>query len=544
MGRKISLLALVLLAGIGVILGSRSFQQRTTRQVERMLQTHVNTVAHLAKASVSQGVWSTSTTYTLYEDRLLTVAHLFSVLDEARLLNNDIRSAEAVALHFSLLSSNDPADIWGARSSSTLTELQQVLRKAPSYELLEGSFFRRHKLVCMVYEISTDRGAVCLNDSEFQKQKNVSGIGNLLSSLSNRGVTYIALQDQTGILAVSPADAYLSRWKDDPALQNILHSDKNIVRESNIHRTPHFEGLYPFKMADGSTVVMRVAIDASVFEQVKKNASRRHGVIVSLVVALELLSIAIIALIWHTQKKQVDTEHRLRQQKEERKHWALIGELSATVAHEIRNPLNAIGMTTQRLQYEFSVPESEKEDFEHLLKVLRTESEQLNRIVTDFLELGKPIQLKIEATRLNPFIQQTVSPFLLRAEQQHKTISVDIADTLTVPIDTQRFAQIIANLVGNALDAIDGDGTVHIHAVQNGHEIILQVDDNGTGLASDQLDEVLKPFVSYKANGTGLGLALVNRFVKLHNGTFTLQNNPKNGLSAVIHLPQSRKDIS
>lgn len=542
MNKKIIVPFMFLLLGGMFIWTSHLFRNRNIAQKEQLLKTHIDAVAALVKKSVSQGVWTTSVIYSLYEERLITTAHLLSKLENTTKSTQELLDAEQIVVHLKDIQSTAPNGRWGPIPKNHFHKLSKWLGNAPVGEMLESPLLRQYGVICIQYEQANSFALLCHDEANFSMLKQATGIGPLLNDLVTQNIKYVALQDQTGILATAPSNASISRWIDDPLLASAFQSPDGQLRQVSQPSQTLVEGLYPFKMADESEVLLRIAIDAQTFHNMKQNIQRRYVTTVALVGIIELLIMFLLGGWWHWKKKQQQIAFHLRRQEEERKHWELIGGLSATVAHEVRNPIHTMLMTAQRLAAEFIIQENQRDDFQQLLRIFSNEATQLNKIVTDFLELGKPLSLHFESTRIAPFITQIVASHTMRADTEEKSIRTQLLDELEVTLDKQRFTQVVSNLISNALDAMDAKGELTIRATKKDEHLQVLIIDDGVGLTEEQLQQVTTPFVSYKATGTGLGLALVNRYITLHNGTFFLTRNPTKGITAHIEIPLLRKD--
>lgn len=531
------LFPLVLLGG-GAIWGSHYLRDRTISQMQTMLQSHVNSVTALVKKSVAQGAWSTATIYSLYEERLLTTAYLFSMLSEAQQQSLDTLEAEQISVFLPSLSSTGFGAHWGSIPVSMRQSFVSEMQQAPSLELLETALLRKLGLICMVYE-GSNKGVLCHSDTSITELRRASGIGPLLDELIQAHLSWVVLQDAGGVIAAAPRNAAVSRWKDDALLQQVVADRNAQTRATQRGNVSHMEGISPFRMVDGSWVVVRVAVDATVFEQVRQSAHQRHYTTVVLIIIVELLLLGAISLVLRWRSRQRQIEQTLALQEEEKKHWELIGGLSATVAHEVRNPLSTIAMTSERLKCEFSIPESERADFEHLLQILQKESKQLNKIVTDFLELGKPGKLTLEEIEVGRFVSEVADHFAVRAATEEKKLITTVDSSAVVQLDRRRLHQVLNNLVNNALDASSAGSSISITVTDTEQEVTVTVLDEGSGMTDEQLEKAMEPFVSFKANGTGLGLALVSRLITLHHGYFSLSRNPHKGMTATIRLPRT-----
>ncbi|MBN2528154.1 MAG: ATP-binding protein [Deltaproteobacteria bacterium] len=528
----------LVLAGGAAIWGSDILRARAIAHMQALLQSHVTSVTALVKKSVSQGSWSTATIYSLYEERLLTTANLFSHLSPSQQQDSDTLNEEQIQVFLPDLATASSLDRWGAIPKEMQETFRVEMQNAPSFELLETPLLQQLGLVCMGFDDTATHSVLCHGDRGLTEMRKASGIGPLLDELVKANLSWVVLQDAEGVLAAAPSNASISRWRQDDTLRRVIEENTPTVRHATINGLPHMEGLAPFEMVDGSKVVIRVAVDATVFEHIRLGATRRHYTTIALVIIIELILLGATLLIIRWRQKQRLIEETLAAQEEEKTHWELIGGLSATVAHEVRNPLNTISMTSERLRYEFDVPESQKRDFDHLLQILKSEAAQLNKIVTDFLELGKPNRLDLETVDLDEFIAEAATHFAVRAEKEEKRLSVQMHSNATVSLDRRRFHQVLTNLLNNALDASGKGDTIIIRTGTASTDVRVDIEDEGEGMTDAQLKEAMTPFISFKANGTGLGLALVSRLVTLHRGGFTLTRNPQKGMTATIQLPR------
>ena len=154
-------------------------------------------------------------------------------------------------------------------------------------------------------------------------------------------------------------------------------------------------------------------------------------------------------------------------------------------------------------------------------------------------ELGKPLVLEYSRLPLSDLLEEALMPLRVRAGQEGKSIELDGASAKQVRLDRRRFAQIISNLVGNALDAGDA---VRVRADVGDDGLHLVVEDDGPGMDAQTLERVQKPFMTTKARGTGLGLSIVKAIVELHQGQVFAESELGKGSKFGFRLPVLKED--
>ncbi|MFE8605729.1 ATP-binding protein [Archangium violaceum] len=224
----------------------------------------------------------------------------------------------------------------------------------------------------------------------------------------------------------------------------------------------------------------------------------------------------------------------------QRERFSALGDLSAIVAHEVRNPLgvifNAVASLRRLLKAEG--------DAAMLLDILSEESDRLNRMVGDLLDYTRPRE-----TILQPEdVPQVLQDALDFASTQHQgsslrvTLAVEVAeDVPRVPMDRRLIRQALVNVLVNAIQAMPQGGVVQVRARREAHGIkdVLRIDvaDQGCGIPTELVHRVFEPFFTTKAQGTGLGLAVVKRNVEVHHGELALESKPGRGTTFTFRLP-------
>jgi signal transduction histidine kinase len=242
-----------------------------------------------------------------------------------------------------------------------------------------------------------------------------------------------------------------------------------------------------------------------------------------------------------------ETRLRLLEESSNRsEHLASLGEMAAGIAHEIRNPLTSLRGCAQELAEICS--KADHADAVALAGILVGESDRLARIVSDFLALSRLRETRHEPVDLEPLLIEAERMIRLRSDlPAGLELRVDLAeDTPSVLGDADQLKQILLNLLANSLDAVRDVAApfVHCHAERAADDnplgmpaVLLQVIDRGCGIPHELQARVFTPFFSTKAQGTGLGLSLVNRIVREHEGLLALTSAPGTGTTITIHLP-------
>jgi len=223
----------------------------------------------------------------------------------------------------------------------------------------------------------------------------------------------------------------------------------------------------------------------------------------------------------------------------EGRHAQSLVELSAAIAHEIRNPIAAAKSLLQQIAEDPAAPETAE-----YVSVALAELERVERSVSHLLRYARDEGLKPQPTALVEAIEAALARLGERIERGGVTIERDFATWGELAGDREKLERVVTNLVENALDALaegaSGPPRVRLAVGESlsGAEVWLRVEDNGPGIAAAELERVLKPFVSGKPHGTGLGLAITEKLVKAHGGSLEVESTPGVGTCFAISLPK------
>jgi two-component system, NtrC family, sensor histidine kinase HydH len=214
-----------------------------------------------------------------------------------------------------------------------------------------------------------------------------------------------------------------------------------------------------------------------------------------------------------------------------------VAQLSASLAHEIRNPLASISGAAGILKRGNASADNERE----CLEVIEKESNRLNKLLANFLNFARPRAPRFQPTDLVAVIDSTIA----LARHSGEASGVEFRRTIDgalpeVQCDSEQLKQVLLNLLMNAVHAT-GRGAVDLNAFARDGAAFIVVRDEGAGIPKDQEDRIFEPFFTTKPNGSGLGLAIASKIIEQHGGLLTARNAPGKGLTMVLQLPVTRE---
>jgi PAS domain S-box-containing protein len=234
----------------------------------------------------------------------------------------------------------------------------------------------------------------------------------------------------------------------------------------------------------------------------------------------------------------------LEEEMQQAKTMAALGEMAATVAHEIRNPLGAMGMWAGLLEREIPQESQCRKLLNRILEGLG----RLNRIVSNLLVYSRPVKPHMRKLSLQQILGETVDFVEIEIERQGQKTGVRRQwgeDPAFVLMDPEKMQQVIMNLCLNAIQATARGGAISVEVDSRGGAnpdyVSFSVIDNGCGIAPEHLDKIFDPFFTTKANGTGLGLAIVKKIVESHSGYIDVKSVQDKGTTMKVFLPVARE---
>jgi signal transduction histidine kinase len=284
--------------------------------------------------------------------------------------------------------------------------------------------------------------------------------------------------------------------------------------------------------------VLHIGISRSELEHrievLRSELTRQASLVGGVTVALLLSAYLFIWLLWRRGQ-------RLEAQAAEAERMAYVGSLASGLAHEIRNPLNSLNLNMQLLEEEERDLQPPGSSRRRLLAITRGEILRLERLVSDFLSYARPRPLELECVPAVELLEHCLEVLAGEIEERGARVEIeDRSEGAAVQVDRAQMGQLLLNLAQNALAATQGagrPGKVRLNCHRAGNRVVMEVIDNGIGIAPKELERIFELFYSTRKGGTGLGLAIVQRIARAHDAELAVQSTLGEGTSISVSLP-------
>ena len=235
--------------------------------------------------------------------------------------------------------------------------------------------------------------------------------------------------------------------------------------------------------------------------------------------------------------RDITEKIKLEQYRENNEKLAILGDVAAGFAHEIRNPLTSIKGFVNLLARDEGETEGETENSYH--KIIEEELTKIEEVVDGFISLAKPEAGDVSEVSLLKLVKNAIS--VLTPQASSKNIRININSQLkTIVIRCQRnqMKQVFINILKNAVEAIEQDGQINVILEEQKNEVCIVIHDNGIGIEEERLERIGVPFYTNKEKGIGLGMTVSNKIISEHQGRLKIESQPGEGTRVVIHLPK------
>ena len=285
----------------------------------------------------------------------------------------------------------------------------------------------------------------------------------------------------------------------------------------------------PVSFSTGFAGVARLGLSRERIDQILKKEQARVFVYMAFLVVITFLA---MWLLYKNQNRHLARMQEIERQLHQAEKLSALGRLAAGVAHEIRNPLNAISMASQRLQ---------RDNLSQLTEVMRDEIRRLNQIIEEFLTFSKSRKLEFRRHDLIELIKQIVLLISGEAESKGVKVLTRLGDSpFMISMDLDKLKQALINVVKNAMESISDEGLVTVSVEPEGKRwVSVRVSDTGSGLNPDEIEHIFDLDYTTKEKGLGLGLPLAHEIIRGHGGEIQVQSQKGSGTTFEILLPMN-----
>ncbi len=204
-------------------------------------------------------------------------------------------------------------------------------------------------------------------------------------------------------------------------------------------------------------------------------------------------------------------------QREER--LRVIGELSARIAHDLRNPLGIIKNALELI--EMSSNDQTDEKLKKRISLIKKASERMSRQITDVLDFTRTRELQLEKTSLKNILDSALKSITIEPVKITKP-----RNDVSIICDNKQLEVVFTNILINAIQAMENSGEINVKITENENDVSIEIQDSGPGIPDDKIGQIFDPLFTTKSTGTGLGLVSCKNIVEQHQGTISVKNNP------------------
>lgn len=233
--------------------------------------------------------------------------------------------------------------------------------------------------------------------------------------------------------------------------------------------------------------------------------------------------------------KDVTLQRNIEEAQKRNEKLNAMGELAAGVAHEIKNPLNSIGITVQRFEKEF-VPADDKDEYLEMITAMKSEIERVSAIINQFLTFARPPKIELKNVDSEELLKSVYNTFYSRAIKDKVELKL-AAEPALISADYSMLKQALVNLIQNAFEAVEEGGTVGVESYRENSNLIITVSDTGHGIPQESMSKIFNLYYTTKQTGSGLGLSIVNQIISEHNGYLKVESKKNEGTKFILTIP-------
>jgi signal transduction histidine kinase len=356
---------------------------------------------------------------------------------------------------------------------------------------------------------------------------------------------YLACQDEQGVIA-SYGIADLSTIAADPFLQRAISAHMFDTRLLSGERF-RLEAVQPF-LADDHVYLLRACISLGSVQELEARRTRRQALLGGVVLCVTLLIITYVINIQNTrllarERDAITVQVRhIQQQMSQQERITAVGRLAAGVAHEIRNPLNAVQILVQRLEREITATPDSTAKMTEFTRVIKEEIKRLNQIIEEFLRFARVQPPAFAPVDVCALVHDLCALELGETAERGLLLVTDCSGApAPIAADPHQLKQALMNVIRNAIEATPAGGTISVTAGQADGWTTISVSDTGSGMSTTTRDRAFDLYFTTKERGVGIGLAITRRIIEAHHGDIALADNTPRGTTVHIRIPTMRR---
>lgn len=349
-----------------------------------------------------------------------------------------------------------------------------------------------------------------------------------------QGVDYLLLTDSRGRI--------IARFGEEPpySIDEIKGAPGNgrQVRRFSRETGNVLEVAEPIRLGETLAGAARVGLDTRGVDELLSENRRHIFLSMGLMIGMGLLA---MWFLYTNQNRHLRRIQNLRNRLHQTERLSAMGQLAAGVAHEVRNPLNAVSLAVQRIQREYAPqPAENRGEFDDLIRTVRQEIRRLDVTIEDFLSLARGGRLVLRPVAVVELLQSIL--LLVRAEAEARGIRVETKwedPGAAAVMDENRMRQALLNLIKNAFEAMSGPGTLTVSVRSRPQQRVgIAIADTGAGILAGEIERIFSPDYSTKEKGLGLGLAIALQIIRAHDGELNVASETDRGTTFEILLPR------
>ena len=434
----------------------------------------------------------------------------------------------------------------------TIRAQRLALKKSEDYSLLLASNLNHQVFQLFLLPTAIEKqGRITIADPE-QYRRLDAVVRNTIHGLH---VEQLNIYDQVGVLSYSTGNLPLGKdCYDDPGVKRALFGDHyfdfpcfnplwSIFWHGSDSQPHRLKAYVPFRLEEKlgpqvGPVVGVFEITQNISQDLAEISQFRLIVLAALIVIMGLLFLVLRQIVKQAEvilERRQEEQRALETQLHHSERLAALGEMTAGVAHEVRNPLGIISSTAELLKQRLARYEPQN----RLAQIIVEESNRLNEKVTEFLDFSRPRVPNLRPCDLEGVIDRSLE--LVQPEIERVGIAVDREYHLNgyaQAADPDLLHQAFLNILLNAIQSMPAGGHLTVSTVRRGEGEEIRFADSGQGIDPETLKKVFNPFFTTKEKGSGLGLPIVKSIIESHQGSIKIDSAPGEGTTVTITLPE------